>query len=115
MKLKKIQLKTFYDIQFESQVNKWICRAVKCNVEELLQYLDQAFFDSCFIHLNLQSFILNPTAAISWRKLKSLCIHNATLDDYLIHNIISGSPLSGTLELFCCYCFRRIDITSKSV
>ncbi|GJS84765.1 hypothetical protein Tco_0751306 [Tanacetum coccineum] len=37
------------------------------------------------------------------------------LDDGLIKNIISGSPLLETFFLVRCYGFRRIDITSKSV
>ncbi|GKB37793.1 F-box protein-like protein [Tanacetum coccineum] len=54
-------------------------------------------------------------SAISWNKLTSLSISYAKLDEDLIQNILSGSPLLETLKLDHSYGYRRIDITSKSV
>ena len=78
--------------------------------------LNQFFTNSSFTQLKLSGcVVLNLTGAISWNKLTSLYIRGAKLNDDLIHNIITGSPLLETLHLQYCYGFRRIDITSKSV
>ncbi|GKB22205.1 F-box protein-like protein [Tanacetum coccineum] len=80
--------------------------------------LDQFFFvNSSFTRLRLDDcvFKINPTGALSWRNLNRLFIPKGKLDEGLIKNILSGSPLLETLELYRCYGFGRIDITSKSV
>ncbi|GJX22101.1 F-box protein-like protein [Tanacetum coccineum] len=78
--------------------------------------LDESFFiNSCFSRLRLKGCKFNPAGEISWRNLKCFYISEANLDEGLIQNILSGSPLLETLELDHCYGFRRIDITSKSV
>nr|GFC80773.1 hypothetical protein [Tanacetum cinerariifolium] len=127
LKLKKFELNSTYAIQFESLVNRWIRFAINCNVEELniiiwtkemeaVFVLDELFFNSSsFTHLRLKDCILNPMSAISWNKLTSLSISYAKLDEDLIQNILSGSPLLETLKLDHCYGYRRLDITSKSV
>ncbi|GJZ88509.1 F-box protein-like protein [Tanacetum coccineum] len=56
-----------------------------------------------------------PTGAISWTKLRSLAIYHMTIDENLIQNILSGSPLLETLTLESCEGVSRLDITSKSV
>ncbi|KAL7592114.1 F-box/LRR-repeat protein 25 [Lactuca sativa] len=126
-KLKKFVVNTSTYSGFESQVNNWIRYAIRCNVEELDLTLggvsieaefmvDQVFFiSSCFTHLTLEGCILNPTGAISWKNLRSLCISNGKLDEDLIENILYGSPLLETLELEWCYGYKRLNITSKSV
>ncbi|GKC60631.1 F-box protein-like protein, partial [Tanacetum coccineum] len=68
-----------------------------------------------FSRLRLKGCKFNPAGEISWRNLKCFYISEANLDEALIQNILSGSPLLETLELDHCYGFRRIDITSKSV
>ncbi|CAI9292827.1 unnamed protein product [Lactuca saligna] len=127
VKLKKFEVNTDYDIQYESQVNNWISYAVRCNVEELnltlesaefeAEFLvDQIFFNSsCFTKLTLEGFIFNPIGVISWKNLKSLTISYGNLDEDLVENILSGSPVLETLVLRYCYGYRRLDITSKSV
>ncbi|KAL7590894.1 hypothetical protein Lser_V15G32390 [Lactuca serriola] len=117
---------TGYDIRFESELNKWISYAISCNVEQLKLYfsmdlgaeflLDQfIFISSCFTDLGLSGSKLNPVRVISWKNLRSLCTSNGNLDEDLIENILSGSPLLETLELEDCLGYSRVDITSKSV
>ncbi|KAL7612349.1 hypothetical protein Lser_V15G05894 [Lactuca serriola] len=127
LKLKKFDVYITYDIRFDSQFNNWIRYAISRSVEELkfkFWYrgleteflLDQFFFiSSCFRDLTLEGCILNPTGPIIWKNLRSLCIFNAKLDEDLIENMLSGSPVLQTLELGVCYGYRKIDITSKSV
>lgn len=123
--LNKVQLHTPYYVEFQSQVTNLIRYAIKWNVQDLdLQLsitnekfeLNQFFFtNSSFTQLKLSGCVLNPSGAISWNKLTSLDIFGAKLDEDLIQNIITGSPLLETLHLKYCYGFGRIDITSNSV
>nr|GEV66763.1 hypothetical protein [Tanacetum cinerariifolium] len=60
--------------------------------------------------------VLNyPNGAISWERLKCLCLRNVNLNENIIENILSGSPCLESLKLKDCYRYRRIDVTSKSV
>ncbi|GKE73094.1 hypothetical protein Tco_1535135 [Tanacetum coccineum] len=80
--------------------------------------LDQSvFINSSFTHLVLKNCILKPTGAISWNKLRSLCITLHNIDEDLVQNILSGSPELESLELFIPsgYHYSLIDISSKSV
>ncbi|GKC50831.1 F-box protein-like protein [Tanacetum coccineum] len=95
--LTEFKLFVGYDSQFESQLNNWIRRALSCNVQDLHLLIWNKFSES--------EFVLDQLFSINSRKL----------DEGLIKNILSGSPLLETLELDYCYGFRRIDITSKSV
>lgn len=127
LKLKKFIVYSSYDYRFESQVNNWIHYSIDCHVEELdltlwnLEceaefLLDQFFFNtSCFIDLALSGCIFNPTGEIKWNKLRSLSISHGNLDEDLIENILSGSPVLETLVLDNCYGYRRLNVTSKSV
>ncbi|KAM0071442.1 putative F-box domain, leucine-rich repeat domain superfamily, F-box-like domain superfamily [Helianthus debilis subsp. tardiflorus] len=127
LKVNKFTLSCFYDDRFKSQVHNWIRYAVNCNVEDLhlwlydmeeptLFQLDQFFFiNSCFTHLTLSSCAFNPTGAISWKNLRKLCIVHGKLDEDLIENILSGSPVLETLVLDNCNGYRRLNLTSKSV
>nr|KAJ0198294.1 hypothetical protein LSAT_V11C700344930 [Lactuca sativa] len=92
--LKVEGVRTFYDIQFESLVNNWIRYAISCNVEELKLYIWEGeaefllnefiFINSCFTDLRLSGCKLNPSGAISWENLRSLCISEVYLDEDLI-------------------------------
>ncbi|GJX34788.1 F-box protein-like protein [Tanacetum coccineum] len=125
--LTKFKLRTPYDVIFESNVNNWIRYAFSCNAQDLELsilnnhsesefVLDEFFFiNSSFTRLRLDGCVFNLAGVISWKNLTSLVIFQGGLDDGLIKNIISGSPLLETLELYHCYGFGRIDITSKSV
>ncbi|KAL7591880.1 hypothetical protein Lser_V15G31891 [Lactuca serriola] len=100
LKLKKFEVHTFY----ESQLNNWIRYAIRCNVEELnLDFwamkdkpeflLNQfIFINSCFTDLRLTG-----------------C--KVIVDEDLIVNVVSGSPLLETLVLEVC---QWPDITSES-
>ncbi|XP_052619777.1 F-box/LRR-repeat protein At3g03360 [Lactuca sativa] len=108
LKLKKFELRTHYDIRFKSLFKNWIRHAISCNVEELnleFMYPDEfwldefIFINSCFTDLKLAGCKLNPSGAISWKNLKSLYISYMKLDEDLIVNILSGSPLLETLVL----------------
>lgn len=78
--------------------------------------LDQFLFNvSCLIRLKLGYCVFNPAGAVSWKNLRSLCISYGKLDEDLIQNIFSGSPVLETLELNYCYGFRRLEISSHSV
>ncbi|KAL7591881.1 hypothetical protein Lser_V15G31890 [Lactuca serriola] len=126
--LKKFKVSTNYGIQFQPQLNNCILYAIRCNVKELhLRFcnniyddefmLDQIVFtSSCFTELSVGGFMLNPVGAISWKSLRSLCISEyQSLDEDLIENILSGTPVLETLELNRCYGYRLLSITSKSV
>ncbi|GKC99880.1 F-box/LRR-repeat protein 25-like protein [Tanacetum coccineum] len=118
--LLKFHILASHYTNFESQVNNWIRYAVSCNVQELVlsswATLDQfIFLNSCFTCLELSGCVFNPTGVISWSKLTRLLISDAYLSKDLIQNILSGCPLLETLQLFDCYGYERIDITSKSV
>ncbi|CAI9301937.1 unnamed protein product [Lactuca saligna] len=127
LKLKKFQVCSSYDIRFKSQVNNWVRYAISRDVEELdLRFwnreslievlLDEyLFISSCLTKLRLYSCKLNPSGAISWTNLRRLCISWGHIDEDLIENILSGSPVLETLVLNYCYGYRRLDITSKSV
>ncbi|XP_023740814.1 F-box/LRR-repeat protein 25 isoform X1 [Lactuca sativa] len=125
LKLKKFQVCCRFSIGFESHINNWIRYALRYNVEEFNLTLpkgkqkflfDQFFFNNtCFIDLKLEDCVFTPTGAISWKNLRSLCISSGKLNEDLIENILSGSPVLETLELKFCNGFRRINITSKSV
>ncbi|CAI9299509.1 unnamed protein product [Lactuca saligna] len=127
LKLKKLEVHTIYDIQFESVYNNWIRYAIRCNVEELnlgfhgweLKFLlDQSFFfpiSSCFTDLRLSCFMLNPTGAISWKNLRSLYINNVNLDEGLFLNIISGSPLLETLVFKKCHGYTSNEINAPNI
>ncbi|XP_076944578.1 F-box/LRR-repeat protein 25-like [Bidens hawaiensis] len=129
LKLKKFMLDTCYDSRFESRIDNWIRYAVSCNIEELNLTLRRAektenhvwlwneVFFSCssFTDLKLSGCSFNPTGSISWRNLRSLIILKGKLDEGLIANILSGSPVLETLVLDNCYGYRRINITSLSV
>lgn len=121
-----IELRTRFDSEVQSQVEKWILYAISCNVQELNLKLwimreedfelDESFFvTSCFTRLKLSGCLFNPIGAISWKNLNSLYIQCGTLDEDLIENILSGSPVLETLVLDNCYGYSRLDITSKSV
>ncbi|KAL4563324.1 hypothetical protein LXL04_027365 [Taraxacum kok-saghyz] len=126
LKLEKFEVISTYDSRFESQINNSIRYAVNRNVEQLnlslyttseLEFpLDQYFYiNSCFTHLTLEGCILNPTGAIIWKNLKKLWICSLKVNEDLIENILSGSPLLETLMIDRCYGYRLLDITSKSV
>ncbi|KAL8255989.1 hypothetical protein R6Q59_031056 [Mikania micrantha] len=127
LKLKRLSAYSTYDDRFESQVHNWVHYALDCNVEEinmmfwhtkspLMFPLDQCFcMNSYLTDLNLTYCQFNPDGAIRWEKLLSLRVSNVSLDEDLMENILSGSPVLETLELNECFGFRRLNITSKSV
>ncbi|XP_023732832.1 F-box/LRR-repeat protein At5g02910-like [Lactuca sativa] len=109
------------------EFNNWIRYAVSCHVEEINLSLcntgngtefvfDQFFFiNTCFTDLKLSGCIINLIGAISWKNLRSLRISHRKLDEELIENILSGSPLLETLVLEYCYGYRVLNITSQIV
>ncbi|XP_076904995.1 F-box protein At5g03100-like [Bidens hawaiensis] len=128
LKLNKFRLYCRYNYLLESQINNWIRYAMNCNVEELDLWLwgqleriiefplDQfVFICSSFTDLTLSGCSFNPTTAISWKNLRSLCFIHVKLDEDLIESILSGSPVLETLMLNNCYGYKRLNITSKSV
>nr|GEZ03234.1 ribonuclease H-like domain, reverse transcriptase, RNA-dependent DNA polymerase [Tanacetum cinerariifolium] len=78
---------------------------------------DELFFNtSCITRMTLSCCRFNPpNGAISWKRLKCLCLFRGTLDEDMIEKILSGSPCLKSLELDRCYGYRQIDVTSKSV
>ncbi|XP_076918502.1 F-box/LRR-repeat protein 25-like [Bidens hawaiensis] len=132
LKLKKFEVTIYtsccYISSYESHIHNWVRYAVNCNVEELHLGLwcmeiqtefpvDQfVFISSCFTYLKFSGCLLNPTMAISWKNLRTLCISDyCKLDEGLIQNILSGSPVLETLVLDKCHGCTRLNITSKSV
>nr|GEX09666.1 hypothetical protein [Tanacetum cinerariifolium] len=116
----QISLRTTHLIEYESKVNEWILYATSRNVQDLDLSIwnvgyPRFFRNSCCTRFKLHSGILKPICAISWNKLKCLSISFEILDEDLIQNILSGSPLLETLSLENCEGLRRLDITSKSV
>ncbi|GJZ61698.1 F-box protein-like protein [Tanacetum coccineum] len=59
--------------------------------------------------------VFEPIGAISWNRLRTLCNSQIKLDEGVIENILSGSPLLEAFELQYCYGYKRLDITSKSL
>ncbi|GJX39814.1 ribonuclease H-like domain-containing protein [Tanacetum coccineum] len=112
-----------------SRANSWIRYAISRNVEDVdlwlwdggvrqdFTYDDELFFNNlCFTRIKLSDCLFNPpNGAISWERLKCLCLCRGTLDEDMIEKILSGSPCLESLELNDCYGYRRIDVTSKSV
>nr|KAJ0194619.1 hypothetical protein LSAT_V11C700352170 [Lactuca sativa] len=127
LKLKSFKLNASYNTRFNSEFNNWIRYAVSCHVEEINLSLcntgngtefvfDQFFFiNTCFTDLKLSGCIINLIGAISWKNLRSLRISHRKLDEELIENILSGSPLLETLVLEYCYGYRVLNITSQIV
>nr|GEX14791.1 hypothetical protein [Tanacetum cinerariifolium] len=75
---------------------------------------DEVFWDNLdALRMKLSRFVLNPPNG--WGNLNFLCIRYEKLDEDSIGNILSGSPCLETLELYCCYGVRRIDVASNSV
>nr|GEZ42944.1 hypothetical protein [Tanacetum cinerariifolium] len=115
--------------EFESRANSWIRYAISRDVEDVelwlwdlgvgqeFTYEDELFFNNlCFTHVKLSFCQFNPpNGAISWERLKCLCLFRGTLDEDMIEKILSGSPCLESLELNECYGYRQIDIISKSV
>lgn len=52
---------------------------------------------------------------IGWINLKRLYISKVKLDECLIENILTRSPVLETLELDYCFGYKQLDISSKSV
>ncbi|KAJ0927577.1 putative leucine-rich repeat domain superfamily, F-box-like domain superfamily [Helianthus annuus] len=102
LKVNKFTLSCFYDNHVKSQTYTLPAKSV-------------FFINSCFTHLTLKHSAFNPTGAISWKNLKKLCIAYEKLDEDLIENILSGSPVLETLVLDYCNGYRRLNIMSKSV
>ncbi|KAL4576855.1 hypothetical protein LXL04_012955 [Taraxacum kok-saghyz] len=108
---------------------RWIRYAINRNVEELLLRflcigreveftIDQLLFiSSCFTHLTLDDdcIFLSPTPAISWKNLRSLCISSLNIDQDVIENIVSNTPVLETLVLRYCSGYSRLDISSESI
>ncbi|GJV49539.1 hypothetical protein Tco_1051080 [Tanacetum coccineum] len=127
LNLKKFKLNI--NCEFKSRVNSWIRYAISRNVEDVdlwlwdgavrqdFTYDDELFFNNlCFTRIKLSDCLFNPpNGAISWERLKCLCLCRGTLDEDMIEKILSGSPCLESLELNDCYGYRRIDVTSKSV
>ncbi|GKC74772.1 F-box protein-like protein [Tanacetum coccineum] len=114
---------------FRTAANNWIRFAFSCNVKDLdLELeslykpcisefvLDQFFFiNSSITRMNLKGCVIQLAGAISWTNLRSLCIAHGYLNENLIKNILSGSPVLENLKLKDSTGFVWIDITSKSV
>ncbi|GJS75924.1 ribonuclease H-like domain-containing protein [Tanacetum coccineum] len=132
LNLKRFKLDINYssliNSEFKSQANSWIRYAISRNVEDVdlwlqdvrqfvFMYEDELFFNNlCFTHAKLSFCRFNPpNGAISWERLKCLCLFRGILDEDMIENILSGSPCLESLELKDCHGYRRIDVTSGSV
>ncbi|GKA23389.1 ribonuclease H-like domain-containing protein [Tanacetum coccineum] len=130
LNLKKFKLdinhSSLINSEFKSRANSWIRYAISRNVEDVdlqlcvgepFSYDDELFFNNlCFNRVKLSWCVLNPpNGAISWERLKYLCLSCVTLDEDMIEKILSGSPCLESLELNECYGYRMIDIISKSV
>ncbi|KAL4559160.1 hypothetical protein LXL04_031294 [Taraxacum kok-saghyz] len=126
--LKKFEMSAVCHNLFASQVKSWIRYVIKCNVKNICisLWLDRGsehelpideiiFTSSCVTDLRLDRCMINPVGAISWKNLTSLCISNCCLNDDMIENILSGSPVLETLVLDGCFGYTRLDITSNSV
>ncbi|GKC73535.1 F-box/LRR-repeat protein 25-like protein [Tanacetum coccineum] len=127
LNINKLYISTRYHFQFDANITNWIRYAINRNVHEfhliiprlcahLSRFvLPQLFFSSSsFTLLELDGCIFNPTGSIAWKNLKSLSVSRAKLDNDLIQNILSGSPLLETFKLEICYGFTRLDIPLKS-
>ena len=123
----KFELDTNYDSRFALYVKNWIEFAVSKNVKQFkmkLRYVgdddefsidsESFFLNSHFTDIEVGYCTLNPTVCISWSNLTCLSISHSKLDESLIPNIVSGSPLLTTLTFHYCH-GSFIDIRSNSV
>ncbi|GJR90439.1 F-box/LRR-repeat protein 25-like protein [Tanacetum coccineum] len=137
VKLNKFEVDISYNSWVDSNtrgfphINSWIRYAITRNVQEvvlqlydlnvhdyeLVWYDDELFFNnSCITSMIVSDCLFNPpNGAIRWDKLKCLSISGGKLDEDIIENILSGSPVLESLVLHNCYGFERIDVTSTSV
>ncbi|XP_071705427.1 uncharacterized protein [Rutidosis leptorrhynchoides] len=116
-----------YNNQFELHVKDCIRYAVTRNAEEIYlelfndrleaEFVSDEFFyiNSSITKLTLKGCIFTHTGAICWENLKSLCIQRGIINEDLIENIQTGSPMLETLELENCSGYMRLNITSKSI
>nr|GEV31493.1 hypothetical protein [Tanacetum cinerariifolium] len=107
---------------YKSRINSWIRYAITRNVQEVNVELwdggtlGKFRYDDDFILKNLcatqmkltRCVFKNPIGAISWEKLKCLCISVGILDEDVIADILSGSPCLETSELNNCHGFSSI-------
>ncbi|GKC48537.1 F-box/LRR-repeat protein 25-like protein [Tanacetum coccineum] len=127
LNINKLYISAPYHFQVDANVTNWIRYAINRNVHEFHLIiprlcavtsrfvLPQLFFSgSSFTLLELNGCIFDQTGSIAWKNLKSLSVSRAKLDNNLIQNILSGSPLLETFKLEICYGFTRLDIPSKS-
>ena len=78
--------------------------------------LDELLFICSHItHLELACALVNPTGAFSWKNLNSLSLSTMDLNNHMVQNILSGSPLLETFKLNEYYGFSEFNFTSKSV
>ncbi|GKB63722.1 ribonuclease H-like domain-containing protein [Tanacetum coccineum] len=103
--------------KFKLNINYVDLRLWDGGVGQDFTYDDELFFNNlCFTRVKLSDCLFYPpNGAISWERLKCLCLFRGTLDEDMIEKILSGSPCLESLELNDCYGYRRIDVTSKSV
>nr|GEZ01254.1 hypothetical protein [Tanacetum cinerariifolium] len=113
--------------QWLSHINSWSGYAVTRNVQEVylnvhdsqghVWYDDELLFNnSCITSMTIADcFFDPPNGGIHWDKLKSLCMVHVHLGEDVIANILLRSPALESLDLYNCYGFERIDVTSRSV
>ncbi|GKF53362.1 ribonuclease H-like domain-containing protein, partial [Tanacetum coccineum] len=113
--------------QWLSHINSWTSYAITRNIQEV--YLDvhdsegQVWYDdellfnnSCITSMIIVNYFFDPpNGGIRWDKLKSLCMVHVLLGEDVIANILSRSPALESLDLYNCYGFEWIDVTSRSV
>lgn len=125
--LNKFELDANFDNRFATFINNWIQFVVVKKVKEFKMYLryvededqfsiiaESFYLNSNFTNIKLGFCLLRPTVSIRWNNLTDLTIENSELDEHLIANIMSGSPLLNSLTLRSCS-GKLLDISSTSV
>nr|XP_043613745.1 putative F-box/LRR-repeat protein At5g02700 [Erigeron canadensis] len=123
----KFEVDCNYDARFASDVKSWIQFAVTKCVKDFKLYFrnsgdedsysikNQSFYKcSHFTTLDIGYCLFQPKYVLAWKNLMKLTISDSILEDDLIPNIVSGSPLLPTFVLRDC-CAYVIRILSPSV
>ncbi|KAL6990964.1 hypothetical protein U1Q18_009084 [Sarracenia purpurea var. burkii] len=131
-KLKKLGINlSYYEPRFASNFNLWTRFAAVNGTEELHLELDGVayqldendryvfphllFANSSFRKLRFSLCSVVPTGVVCWKSLKKLSIGYVKLSDYVIQEMLVGSPVLEILELYNFYGVNRLHITSASV
>lgn len=130
-RLQKFWVDFDYESRFAHNVNAWIFRAISKGTEQIrLEFcsaegylgendrfvLPQILYNNSFFReLGFSLCILEPKEVVSWNSLKKLSIGYVNLSEDVIQNILSGSPVLESLELYDFYGLDRLRVDNVNL